>query len=226
MKDDGFVFPKRAPAVRFTYVLPLLLFVLLVAGCRRPSARVFEVADGLPDFSSAPRQQSLGEQTAFTVENSEGTFRLRRVAAYEISARVVGVKRYSRGWESRLSPLDLALAWGELGELGTNAFISYSQRNRWYFFKSKAGCPFDINHIVSHSANHHIIPATHNLRLALNTVRKNDLIEIKGYLVSITGSKEGRPYEWNTSTRRDDSGGGSCEIVYLEALQIGRRMYR
>lgn len=208
-----------------------LLFVLLFwsfiffSGCNREAPPIgTHTQEGLSP-GSEPIQERIREDQTITLTTSKGSFTVTPVADYEVTARVVGIERYSSGWESQLSPVDLALAWGELSNLDYHQYISYSQRGRWYYYKYKPNCPFDVNYIINHSANHHIIPANSNLRSAIKTIKRDNLIAIKGCLVNIKGESGGRSYWWNTSTRRDDSGGGSCEIVYVESLQIGDKIY-
>ena len=43
------------------------------------------------------------------------------------------------------------------------------------------------------------------------------VIHVNGWLVDIRGP---HGFAWNTSLRRDDTGDGACEIVYVEALEV------
>ena len=203
----------------------LILIFIFSAGCNRGAPAIGTYTQEGLSPGSEPTQEPIREAQTFTLTTSKGSYTLTPVADYEVTARVVGIEWYSRGWESQLSPLDLALAWSELSNLDYHQYISYSQRGRWYYYKYKPNCPFDVNYITNHSANHHIIPANANIRSAIKTIKRDNLVGIKGCLINIKGESGGRNYWWNTSTRRDDSGGGSCEIVYVESLQIGDKIY-
>jgi hypothetical protein len=42
---------------------------------------------------------------------------------------------------------------------------------------------------------------------------------LEGYLVNITGANG---WHWNSSMSRDDTGGGSCEVLYLTRVKKGK----
>jgi hypothetical protein len=200
-----------------------LVFFMLIVSCSQPTVIRHET-DPI-DTSVDPIQEFLNEDQPFSLERGKNSFNLKPVAQYHISARVVSTRSYSRGWESSLSPVDLALVWGELGSKKHDRHISYRQRNRWYYYRYSGGFPFSREYIINHSCNNHMIPATDNIRRALKTIRKNDLVAIEGYLVNVTGRIGGRDVWWSTSTSRSDSGDHSCEIIYAEKLRINNQVY-
>ena len=63
----------------------------------------------------------------------------------------------------------------------------------------------------------HIIPADDMVEGLLDEVYKGCLIEIKGYLVEV---KTDEGWRWKNSLKRDDTGGGSCELVWVEKINI------
>lgn len=176
--------------------------------------------------NNPPVQERIDEDQSFIIKNNKGSFKIIPLADYSITAKVVSVKSYSRKWESSLSPVDLALVWEDLVDENMEDHIKYKQRGRWYYYRYKAGCPVDNNYIISHSSNNHIIPASDNLKLALKQIRAGDIVKIKGALVRIEGSVSRGNVFWNSSVRRDDTGGGSCEIIYAETIRINNNLYR
>jgi len=167
----------------------------------------------------------LEDEKPITISNDEGKFFLTPIANYSISARVISTRNYSRKWTSSLSPIDFALAWGELAATKMDDYISYKQRNRWYYYKYSSDCPVDNDYIISHSSNNHIIPSSHNLSIALKNVRENDLVEITGFLVRISGTNNGQKVFWGTSTTRTDTGDRSCELIYVKEARINDKIY-
>jgi hypothetical protein len=204
--------------------LSIFCILMLFISCQKPA--VSRVESETIDASEDPLQENISDDQSFSKTTKKGTFTIKPVADYRIAARVVGTESYSRGWESSLSPIDLALAWGELANSEYDRYISYSQRGRWYYYRYTADCPFDNNYIINHSCNNHIIPASENLRLALKTINTGDLIVIEGCLVNIDGVVDGRKCWWNTSTSRSDSGDHSCEIIYAEKIRIYDKVYQ
>jgi hypothetical protein len=57
----------------------------------------------------------------------------------------------------------------------------------------------------------------------LLAVDEGDVIQIRGYLVSIAGPDGER---WKSSLSRNDTGGGSCELLYATELINDQKVYR
>lgn len=147
------------------------------------------------------------------------------LATYAISARVLHAKRYRFGWQKILSPVDFALGWGEFQDPKVDKWIKWSQSGRWYYYRWKGGCPYPPAFIIGHSANVHIIPATDNLWKAVLKVDPNALVYMEGLLVGIRGDKGNSWVTWSSSLSRNDSGDGSCEVLYVEKLVLNGKTY-
>ncbi|MCH8139988.1 MAG: hypothetical protein E2O61_11475 [Gammaproteobacteria bacterium] len=141
---------------------------------------------------------------------------VRKVEEFTIEARVLSVENYSLGREADLSPTDLAIGWGPMAEESILANFQISQRNRWYFWKARQ-MPISRSEVITHSANVHIIPANVAARDALAQVRTNDQIRLVGQLVDVDADDGWR---WRTSRSRSDTGNGSCEVLWLERLEL------
>jgi hypothetical protein len=163
-----------------------------------------------------PRQSDSDTAPPFTLEDYVVTPR----AAFRIRARVLSRKDYWLGSEADLSPVDLALGWGPMSDQAVLDRIEISQSGRWYFTQYELPAPLANADIIRHSANMHLIPANDYVRSRLKDVREGDVIRIRGQLVDVDNA-EG--FTWRTSTRRDDTGGGSCEIIYVEQVQLEPR---
>jgi hypothetical protein len=208
---------------RFLHFLAFCSVLLVLSGCfgAKPSGYRDEPIDATQD----PAQSAVYNLPPFPLTVSGGQFFAEPAASYRIAARLVSKERYSTGWAGAIAPFDYALAWGRLSDPASDAYVSYRQNQRWYYYRYKQNSPFDAVYISAHSSNHHILPATSNLRAALKQARKGDLMELEGYLVNLRGLYNGRLYTWRTSLSRADTGGGSCELFYLTRLRIGRVVY-
>lgn len=138
------------------------------------------------------------------------------LAGFSIKAFVLSTNHFSLGKESDLSPIDLALGWGQMSNQVIIDNLDISQSNRWYHWKAKV-LIIPAQEISQHSANMHIIPADEKIGETLNELYKGCIIEMKGYLVSVNG-KDG--WHWSSSLSRDDTGGGACELVWADSLKI------
>ena len=143
-------------------------------------------------------------------------FNFTALAEYNITARVLSRNDFSIGKESDLSPVDFVLAWGPMSDQAVIDKIKITQRNRWYHWETDE-YPIPLNQIGLNSANVHIVPKDEAVVDKLDEVSKGSLVEMKGYLVEIT-TTEG--WHWKSSLSRDDTGGGACELFWVEELII------
>lgn len=194
------------------YVVLVLLLILLV---RNWEQRDIEHPPGVlvPEL---PRQVDLESAQPFEL----GPFSVTPRAEFRIRARVLGRERYYLGDEAELSPVDLALGWGVMSDQGILDRIEISQGGRWYFTRYDYPAPISDTQIIRHSGNMHMIPANDWVEDKLSEIRTGDLIQARGFLVDVDRSDG---FQWRTSLTRNDTGGGSCELFYLEHLFIEPR---
>ena len=143
-------------------------------------------------------------------------FYFKALAGYQIKARVLSRNNFSIGKESEISPFDLALGWGPMSDQSVIDKIDISQSNRWYRWKADV-LPIPAREISLNSANVHIIPKDETMKDKFDNVYSGSLIEMKGYLVEITTTDGWR---WKSSLKRDDTAGGSCELFWVEDLEV------
>ena len=145
--------------------------------------------------------------------------------AYDITALVVSTHDYvPYNFGNKLSPRDFALAWGSVAATNETVDYNWSQSGRWYKWYVSSyediipvGGEAGVN---CQSANTHIIPATSLVKDEIERVKTGDCIHMKGYLVSIyaTDSK-GATFTWSSSTSREDTGDGACEVFYVTDIE-------
>lgn len=163
-----------------------------------------------------PRQLDLEKSALIHIDS----FRLKPRADFQIRARVLSREDYSWGNEADLSPMDLALGWGVMSDQAVLDRINIRQGSRWYYTRYELPAPIPDQAIIQNSGNMHMIPADDRVRKKLKKVRRGDIVQLHGQLVDIDGESGWR---WRTSLTRNDTGGGSCEIVYLRDIWIEDR---
>jgi len=191
-------------------VLPLVLLVLILVYFFYPE-KVITYPGGVtaPD---QPKQTNLVETKEWDLYN----FHFKALAVYQIKARVLSRNDFSLGVESEISPFDLALGWGPMSDQLVIDKIDISQSNRWYRWQADV-LPIPARQINLNSANVHIIPKDEITEEKFDEVYKGSLVEMKGYLVEVSKNDGWR---WKSSTRRDDTGGGSCELYWVEEIEV------
>ncbi len=144
-------------------------------------------------------------------------FMVTALADYDIHARVLSREEYSSGREGDLSPVDLALGWGRMSDSFVIDKLDISQGHRWYKWKVNDLMPIPRREIETSSANVHILPADDAVRDVLDNVHEGSIVRMKGYLVKVTTTDGWR---WISSTSRDDTGDGACEVFWVESLDV------
>jgi len=141
---------------------------------------------------------------------------LQPLAGFSVDARVLSREDYAIGRESALSPTDLALGWQRMTNDEVLSALSISQSGRWYRYRWTGNPPLPVDEIARSSANMHMIPFDDSTARSLRQVREGDHVRIEGWLVEATAPDGWR---WRSSTSRDDTGDGSCELIYVCAVQ-------
>lgn len=135
---------------------------------------------------------------------------------FAIEARVLSKQNYRNDREANLAPTDLALGWGPMADDAVLHQIEISQRNRWYFWHA-AHLPIPARDVAHHSANVHIIPASTEAADALARIDIDDRVRLAGKLVEVR-AQDG--WRWRSSLSRTDTGRGSCELLWLERVEV------
>lgn len=139
------------------------------------------------------------------------------LAEIELEARVLHTKRYRFGREADTSKYDLALGWGPMSDQWVIDQLKFSQSGRWYYFKADGTPPIAPSVMLDNSANFHTVAETEAILDTIAGLRPGHLISLKGQLVRIN-TNDG--WKWQSSLSRTDRGGGSCELIWVEAIEI------
>lgn len=166
-----------------------------------------------------PAQKNIVSSKAISHSGEKGEVRLLPKARYEIKGVVKSKKKYS-DFTSQISKYDLAMAWGNLNKDEIDSSIKYSQRGRWYFYSYKLDSSVNQDYISKNSANVHIIHKNKDVLKQIKNIDKGDMIELKGFLVDVDFKNSNNQALWSTSMTRDDTGDGSCEILYVEEISV------
>ena len=195
-------------------VLALGVVALLGAFASQAQPGVREQPPGV--LASEPPQQTAPATNATPIERDG--FVLSPVAGFQLDARVLGRRDYEFGTEAELSPMDLALGWGRMSDSTVIDQLEITQGDRWYSYAYPAFSPITPEEILTSSANMHMIPANDFVRRQLEALVEGDVVTLGGHLVNVERPRDG--FRWNTSISREDTGGGSCEIVLVDWVRV------
>ena len=176
------------------------------------------------DRAAERRVLRSGPVSEIPVQSSESGPVLQRdgyaiepLASYEVRARVLSIERYRMGREADLSPLDFALGWGPMSDAAVIERLSISQSGRWYHYRWDGSPPIDPSLMAKSSANTHLVPADDLVKKRLLDVRKGAVVRLSGYLINVRHTDG---WTWRSSLSRDDTGGGSCELMWVTDVQV------
>lgn len=157
-----------------------------------------------------PMQEATGPRTI-----AHGDYALETRARFDLQARVLSRRDYHFDRGADLVPIDLALGWGPMSDSAVLDRIDVRQSGRWFYLSWEHPAPLPEKIAMGHSGNMHMIPANPGVEDDLDDVGEGDLVRLSGYLVDASGPNG---FTWKTSLSRDDTGGGSCELFYVERV--------
>ena len=203
-------------------IAALCLALALVFSCGpSPSG-----SDNVPINFLEPPSMEKQDPLAFRMTRGGYDISITQKAAYTVRGIVTGRENYYSGWNSLVSPADVALCWGKLAENGMYRRLKWSQGNRWYFWHAGDDFGYNNDFVALHSSNNHIIPATPNLAKAVKVLKEGNIVEMTGHLVDVSAVKKSESYRWNSSVSTTDKGDGSCEIIYLTRLKVHGKIFQ
>jgi hypothetical protein len=145
-----------------------------------------------------------------------GDYLITPLAEYEVTARVLSKKDYAWDKSADLSPVDLALGWGVMSDSGLLENLRISQSGRWFYVYWQ-NVNVDVNQVMNHSANTHILPANNDIARQVKSVKRDDIVRLQGYLVQVTKADG---FLWRSSLTRGDTGDGSCEVLWVTNVEV------
>lgn len=188
-----------------------------------PEYRLADATDAISIFSD-PLQSAAPDTTIPMIRKGKERYTLLPQARYQLNGQVVSYRRYYHGYMHYLSPWDYATLWGNTDQY--LPYLKFNQVVRFCLFNTRHPEKVDFVYVQRHMANNHLIPSNQNIRKALGKVKKSDLVRIDGFLVNVIGvDKKNLVSRWNSSTTREDTGNGACEIIYVTRLRLNERIY-
>jgi hypothetical protein len=148
-----------------------------------------------------------------------GEYDVHALARFELDARVLSAEHYRSDREADLAPVDLALGWGPMSSNEVLGALSISQGARFfqYSYSSAKDLPVSPAELGRHASNMHMIPLDSTTRETLLAAKRGNLVHLTGWLVEAR-AKDG--WHWKSSLSRGDTGGGACEVVAVEHVDL------
>lgn len=129
-----------------------------------------------------------------------------------------------RDWKDHLNVADLCVVWGDNLTGGVYQDFKYSSGTFTCYAatdSAEAAARFDPTAL----SNNHLLAHDPRLATLLRSVRPGDQVRVRGWLAEYAHDA-GHPFRRGTSTRRDDSGNGACETIWVQDAQVLRTANR
>lgn len=145
---------------------------------------------------------------------------------YEISGIVVAKNTFLFDTVKNISPVDIGLIYGELArpEYRKDAvfFLSFMRHLMPHF---RSGIKLD--NICAYYSHNHIIPSNNNILKAVKSLKNNQTVMLKGYLVYVN---TGGCSNWGSPNMIpgacDSTILSGCEIIYVDEVRTDGRVYK
>ena len=199
---------QRLSAGRVEKLAVLLVCVMAMVVSREPGVLVGEEPTQTPPLSGRLIER--------------GRYQLTPLADYSIRARVLGTERYRFDQIADLVPIDLALGWMSMSDSHILDKVHLFQLGRRFYYWMPGGVLSAETAKIS-ASNTHVIPADDDVLQQLLELKEGDVVRLTGQLVEVTARKG---FTVRSSLRRDDSGDGACEILYVQRVERDSRSGR
>lgn len=145
-------------------------------------------------------------------------YRFKSLATYSIEGRVLSINTHRFGPAAKLAPLDFVLGWGNMADPNIYKKLHVLQSGRFYTYRPDEKSP-SISHqqFFKMSSNTHIVPKNKDVYRQIKSVKVDQIVILKGHLVSISGPNE---FSWYSSLHRTDMGNGACELMWVDTVEI------
>ena len=200
-----------------------------------PDPSLYVNYDLSKDIIPNPTQKNIEKET-FSIQKNGLTITFTKLASYDITGKVEGIKDYSTNvlsnflslnasdFTNYISPRDLALSWGEIAleknsdSIIADQYIFNNTRTVLFTYHSNLISKYGKEYITTHVSNNHIITLNNELKNELMKITQLDVVRIIGYLVDV---KCNNGWSWGPSSMvRNDTG---CEIILAEDIIINKK---
>jgi len=204
------------------------LFVV-AAGCFIVFLLARYKSNSLPAFppstnnlSNAPLQ-TPSQRAPFKVTSNDRTYQIQPRFDYSMRGFLVSQHDTSswmnishKRWGDFVNIKDVCLVWGRNSSNGDLHKVEFWNGDWTCNFRTKDMATwnrFSLNEV----SNNHLLAATPEIAEKIRSSRIGDVVELKGMLIDY--NIDGGPFR-KTSTVRDDTGNGACEIIYVEEFRV------
>jgi hypothetical protein len=186
----------------------------------------------LPD----PEQKILNQPIEEIIRPAGYDVKIQKIAGYKVSGRAVAEYNY-RGFTAWIGTLiggnsgyndiavkDVAITFGDLARIENHKRMEYVMGGfRHILFRPKDTSIINdmgsLENVYRCVTNNHLVPANKDVEKLIKKIKVDDYVQISGYLINAYWQKGNYIYTLESSTSREDTGNGACEIILVESVK-------
>lgn len=200
----------------------LLLLLGLFYKDRLPEPNYYQ-HDRLTDPVQRPTLRS-----PFWIEAEEQRYRIKPLFDYALEGVIVSFHDaddfsdiwHHEKWKDFLNIRDLCVIWGDNVSSGVYRDMKF-ENDSWtcwaYWPDAQTGARFSMRQL----SNNHLLVDDESIKHHLMSAEPGDHIRLNGQLANY--ENPANSFQRGTSTRRDDTGNGACETLYVEDFDIVKK---
>jgi hypothetical protein len=173
---------------------------------------------------SDPIQRPTHRQP-FTVNVADQRYRVKPVFDYQLEGVIVSYHDaddfsdiwHHEKWQDFLNVRDLCVIWGANVSSGVYQAMEFDN-DSWTCWASWPDAETGNRFTMRQLSNNHLLVNDDRIKRELMSAQPGNHIRLSGQLVSYENPANG--FLRGTSTRRDDTGNGACETVFVESFEI------
>lgn len=173
-------------------------------------------------------RQAPADRPPFRVEAGGQQYEIKPVQAYELDGVVMSFSNadgftniwHHRDWKDFINLRDLCVVWGENVASGVYRDIRF-ENDSWTCWFSWSDAATGTAFRMTQASNNHLLAMDERVKRALMSAEPGDQIRLSGVLAEYRNLGNGASR--GTSTRRDDTGNGACETIWLDRFEVVRR---
>lgn len=219
-KKNSYVQSCRLCAKILNFALIFLFLTFGVSFYRKDKLPIFSGIK--PELKDEPLQEET-DRKQFTFEYRKSRYVVTPQAEYEIKGLLVSHNDITAWWDmyhnkDSVDIKDVCLVWGD--NISTNVY------QRVKFYNESVSCHYTIKDQETQVlfnprqlSNNHLLSDSQSVRDTIQSMAVGDQIYLKGMLVNYY--PEGLPdYVRKSSLTRKDTGGGACEVFFVNDARI------
>ncbi len=197
----------------------LLLTALALSHLRKDDLR--EVGSLLPELQEEPYQEQ-STRSVFEFNYRGADYVVEPVAEYELYGLVVSHNNIHSfidiyHTDDSVDIKDLCVIWGENAENTSFKQVEFWSEPWTCWTRWPGGQNIEFN--MQALSNNHILSDNSTIRNRIRQMQIGDQVFLKGMLVNYHDKKQSA-FVRKTSTVRNDSGNGACEVLFVEEAHV------